>query len=70
MCDVLSVGIAGCLTEGKEGSKLAKNSVTYFMDGPKSTSKFTDHILKILRSMALLSANSYSFSTLLQLPTP
>ena len=36
MCDVLS-GVPGCVTKcdrGEGGSKLAKNSVTYFMDGP------------------------------------
>ena len=37
MCDVLSGG-PGCMTkcdrEEEGGSKLAKNSVTYFMDGP------------------------------------
>ena len=37
MCDVLSggPGMCGKVLQG-EGSKLAKNSVTYFMDGPKS----------------------------------
>ena len=37
MCDVLSGGVPGCVTKcdrGRGGSKLAKNSVTYFMDGP------------------------------------
>src|SRR6218665_1637425 len=36
MCDVLSGGVPGCVTkcDRGEGSKLAKNSVTYFMDGP------------------------------------
>ena len=36
MCDVLW-GVPGCVTKcdrGDGGSKLAKNSVTYFMDGP------------------------------------
>ena len=36
MCDVLS-GVLGCVTKcdrGKGGSKLAKNSMTYFMGGP------------------------------------
>src|SRR6218665_1920724 len=36
MCDVLS-GVPGCVTKcdrGGGGSKLAKNSVTYFMDVP------------------------------------
>jgi len=37
MCDVL-LGVPGCVTECDRvygGSKLAKNSVTYFMDGPR-----------------------------------
>ena len=37
MCDVLSGGVPGGVTKcdrGEGGSKLAKNSVTYFMDGP------------------------------------
>ena len=36
MCDVLS-GVPGCVTKCDmgRGSKLAKNSVTYFMDGPQ-----------------------------------
>ena len=36
MCDVLSLGVPGCVTkcDRGRGSKLAKNSVTYFMDGP------------------------------------
>jgi len=36
MCDVLSGGVPGCVTKCDMGggSKLAKNSVTYFMDGP------------------------------------
>src|SRR6218665_1380790 len=37
MCDVLSRGVPGCVTKcdrGEGWSKLAKNSVTYFMDGP------------------------------------
>ena len=37
MCDVLSgVGVPGCVKKCDRGggSKLAKNSVTYFMDGP------------------------------------
>ena len=38
MCDVLLGGIPGCATQCDRGSKLAKNSVTYFMDGPKSNS--------------------------------
>ena len=35
MCDVL-LGVPGCLTkcDRGRGSKLAKNSLTYFMDGP------------------------------------
>ena len=36
MCDVLWE-VPGCVTKcdrGRVGSKLAKNSVTYFMDGP------------------------------------
>jgi len=35
MCEVLW-GVAGCVTKCDRGggSKLAKNSVTYFMDGP------------------------------------
>src|SRR6218665_1726166 len=35
MCDVFS-GVPGCVTKCDRGggSKLAKNSVTYFMDGP------------------------------------
>ena len=35
MCDVLW-GVPGCVTkcDRGRGSKLAKNSVTYFMDGP------------------------------------
>src|SRR6218665_215618 len=35
MCDVLSRGIPRCVTkcDRGRGSKLAKNSVTYFMDG-------------------------------------
>ena len=35
MCDIL-LGVPGCVTKcDKAGwSKLAKNSVTYFMDGP------------------------------------
>src|SRR6218665_3040276 len=38
MCDVLW-GVPGCVTKcGRgRGSKLAKNSVTYFMDGPKAS---------------------------------
>ena len=38
MCDVLLGGFPGCVTKcdrGVGGSKLAKNSVTYFMDGPQ-----------------------------------
>ena len=37
MCDVLSGGPGMCdkVWQGAGGSKLAKNSVTYFMDGPK-----------------------------------
>src|SRR6218665_1178182 len=31
MCDVLLGGVPGC---DRGGAKLAKNSVTYFMDGP------------------------------------
>ena len=40
MCDVLS-GVPGCVTkcDRGRGSKLAKNSVTYFMDGPKALQK-------------------------------
>src|SRR6218665_2703016 len=37
MCDVLSGGVPGCVTKcdrGEGGSKLAKNSIMYFMDGP------------------------------------
>ena len=36
MCDVL-LGVPGCVTkcDRGRGSKLAKYSVTYFMDGPK-----------------------------------
>ena len=36
MCDVLSGGVPGCVTkcDRGRGSKLAKNNVTYFMDGP------------------------------------
>jgi len=35
MCDVLLEGVPGCVTKcDRGGSKLAKNSVTYFMDGP------------------------------------
>ena len=36
MCDVLSGGPGMCdnVRQGGVGSKLAKNSVTYFMDGP------------------------------------
>src|SRR6218665_1237136 len=36
MCDVLFWEVPGCVTkcERGRGSKLAKNSVTYFMDGP------------------------------------
>jgi len=36
MCDVLLGGIPGCVTkcDRGDGSKLANNSVTYFMDGP------------------------------------
>ena len=35
MCDVI-LGVPGCVTKCDKGrgSKLAKNSVTYFMDGP------------------------------------
>jgi len=35
MCDVL-LGVPGCVTkcDRVRGSKLAKNSVTYFIDGP------------------------------------
>src|SRR6218665_2497435 len=33
MCDIL-LGVPGCVTKCDRGSKLAKNSVTYFMDGP------------------------------------
>src|SRR6218665_3744941 len=36
MCDVL-LGVPGCVAkcDTGRGSKLAKNSVTYFMDGPQ-----------------------------------
>ena len=36
MCDVLLGGSGMCdkVRQGEGGSKLAKNSVTYFMDGP------------------------------------
>src|SRR6218665_3427132 len=36
MCDVLSRGVPGCVTkcDRGRGSKLVKNNVTYFMDGP------------------------------------
>ena len=35
MCDALFGGVPGCVTKCDRGeSKLAKNSVTYFMDGP------------------------------------
>ena|SRR6218665_2532645 len=35
MCDVLFLGgVPGCVTKCDRGSKLAKNSVTYFMDSP------------------------------------
>src|SRR6218665_3591788 len=39
MCDVL-LGVPGCLTKCDRGggSKLAKNSMTYFMDGPDANS--------------------------------
>ena len=38
MCDVLSGGPGMCdkVWQSGGGSKLAKNSVTYFMDGPNS----------------------------------
>ena len=38
MCDVLLRGVPGCVTkcDRERGSKLAYNSVTYFMDGPYS----------------------------------
>ena len=42
MCDELLGGVPGCVTKcdmGVGGSKLAKNSVTYFMDGPKAGKK-------------------------------
>src|SRR6218665_2742160 len=37
MCDVLLGGVPGCVTkcDRGRGSKLAKNSVTCFMDGPQ-----------------------------------
>jgi len=40
MSDVLC-GVPGCVTtcDRGGGSKLAKNSVTYFMDGPLSSNK-------------------------------
>src|SRR6218665_2908536 len=37
MCDVL-LGVPRCVTKCDRGSKLAKNSVTYFMDGPLCSS--------------------------------
>src|SRR6218665_1392188 len=39
MCDVLFWEVPGCVTkcDRGRGSKLAKNSVTYFMDGPQPT---------------------------------
>ena len=41
MCGVLLGGVPGCVTkcDRGRGSKLAKNSVTYFMDGPKLARK-------------------------------
>ena len=45
MCDVLSERVPGCVTkcDRGRGSKLAKNSVTYFMDGPfMKTTEDTD----------------------------
>ena len=41
MCDVLA-GVQGCVT-GEGGYKLAKNSVTYFMDGPHLPSPPPSH---------------------------
>jgi len=40
MCDVLFAGVPGCVTkcDRGRGSKFAKNSVTYFMDGPLALS--------------------------------
>src|SRR6218665_2528616 len=40
MCDVLLGGVLGCVTQCDRGrgSKLAKNSMTYFMDGSDANS--------------------------------
>src|SRR6218665_1592472 len=42
MCDVL-LGVPGCVTkcDRGRGPKLAKNSVTYFMDGPRRQSPWS-----------------------------
>ena len=48
MCDVLLGEVPGCVTmcDRGRGSKLAKNSVTYFMDGPL-------HILTVDAAIAI-----------------
>src|SRR6218665_1833877 len=45
MCDVLS-GVPGCVTkcERGRGGKLAKNCVTYFMDGPIASEVASDYL--------------------------
>src|SRR6218665_3680360 len=43
ICDVLFWGVPACVTKCDRGgrSKLAKNSVTYFMDGPLDCEQLT-----------------------------
>jgi len=56
MRDVLS-GVPGCVTtcdRGEVGSKLAKNSVTYFMDSPSDKFFLKHALMKMIMIIAML----------------
>src|SRR6218665_3679633 len=58
MCDVLSGGPGMC--DRGRGSKLAKNSVTYFMDGPKAEIRLYDsNLFKLYSTVCTISRLIY-----------
>ena len=64
MCDVLSGGSRNVRrVTGKWGSKLAKNSVTYFMDGPLDiwTCREADHLKRLMSGVCRQCTSILSF---------
>src|SRR6218665_273402 len=63
MCDVL-LGVPRCVTKGDRGgrgSKLAKNSVTYFMDGPFACTYVCMYVCVYMHAFVYVCISSQSY---------